>query len=215
VEFFVLGTAGHAQEVADALTVSVAAGNDASVVALRCAGRVGPLAQFLDGPLGGPWLGEDAVLEGLSRDARFALGVGDPVLRRTLWDRAQALGFSPIPARRHPASAVASDLEAGAGTIILALAGVANAAALDEGVLVQQGAVVGHEATVGRFSVVNPNAAVSGCVRIGEGVMIGAQAVILEGLTIGDGARVGAGAVVTRDVPPGATVVGNPAHVVG
>ena len=43
---------------------------------------------------------------------------------------------------------------------------------------------------------------------------LGTGAVILPGLTIGSGAVVGAGAVVTRDVPDGATVVGNPAREV-
>ena len=41
---------------------------------------------------------------------------------------------------------------------------------------------------------------------------IGAGAVILPGITIGEGAIIGAGAVVTKDVPPGETWVGNPAH---
>ena len=49
-------------------------------------------------------------------------------------------------------------------------------------------------------------------VAIGSDVWIGGAAVILGGVTIGDGAIVGAGAVVTKDVPPGATVVGNPAR---
>lgn len=49
-------------------------------------------------------------------------------------------------------------------------------------------------------------------VTIGRDVWIGGAAVILAGVSIGDGAIVGAGAVVTRDVPAGATVVGNPAR---
>jgi acetyltransferase-like isoleucine patch superfamily enzyme len=45
-----------------------------------------------------------------------------------------------------------------------------------------------------------------------KGASIGANATILPGLTIGEGAMVGAGAVVTKDVPPGVTVKGNPAR---
>ncbi len=40
------------------------------------------------------------------------------------------------------------------------------------------------------------------------------RAVILKGVTIGDGAVVAAGAIVTRDVPAGAVVAGNPARVI-
>lgn len=50
--------------------------------------------------------------------------------------------------------------------------------------------------------------------RVAKGASIGSGAVICPGVTVGEGAMVGAGAVVTKDVPPGATVVGNPARLV-
>ncbi|MFN5058266.1 MAG: acyltransferase [Verrucomicrobiota bacterium] len=46
-----------------------------------------------------------------------------------------------------------------------------------------------------------------------KGASIGANATILPGITIGAGATVGAGAVVTKDVPDGVTVIGNPARI--
>ncbi len=53
-----------------------------------------------------------------------------------------------------------------------------------------------------------------GPVVIGNEVMIGANTTILPGVTIGDGAIVAAGSVVTKDVPPGAFVGGNPIRVI-
>ncbi len=49
---------------------------------------------------------------------------------------------------------------------------------------------------------------------IGNKVWIGLNAVILKGVVIGDGAIVGAGSVVTKSVPAGAIVAGNPAKVI-
>lgn len=51
-------------------------------------------------------------------------------------------------------------------------------------------------------------------VNIGNDVWIGHGAIVLGSRSIGHGAVVGAGAVVTRDVPPYAIVVGNPARIV-
>ena len=49
--------------------------------------------------------------------------------------------------------------------------------------------------------------------RVKKGASIGTSATILCGVTIGERAVVGAGSVVTRDVPDGAVVAGNPAHI--
>jgi UDP-2-acetamido-3-amino-2,3-dideoxy-glucuronate N-acetyltransferase len=48
-----------------------------------------------------------------------------------------------------------------------------------------------------------------------KGASVGANATILGGLVIGANSMVGAGSVVTKDVPPNAIVVGNPARIKG
>jgi UDP-2-acetamido-3-amino-2,3-dideoxy-glucuronate N-acetyltransferase len=51
--------------------------------------------------------------------------------------------------------------------------------------------------------------------KVESGASLGANCVILPGVTVGKGALVGAGSVVTRDVPDGAVVAGNPAAITG
>jgi acetyltransferase-like isoleucine patch superfamily enzyme len=60
----------------------------------------------------------------------------------------------------------------------------------------------------------HPNAIIESS-RIGPGSRICAFVHVLPYATIGANAMVGAGAVVTRDVPPNAIVVGNPARITG
>jgi acetyltransferase-like isoleucine patch superfamily enzyme len=52
-------------------------------------------------------------------------------------------------------------------------------------------------------------------VVIEDDVWIGPNATILKGVRIGAGAWIEAGSLVTRDVPPGSRVLGNPAQIVG
>lgn len=52
-------------------------------------------------------------------------------------------------------------------------------------------------------------------VIIEDGVWIGPNATILKGVRIGEGAFIEAGSLVTRDVPPRARILGNPAQIIG
>ena len=92
-----------------------------------------------------------------------------------------------------------------------------------EGVTIEDEVFVGHN--VNFINDLNPRATNDDGSRQGEddwkvvptivrrGASIGTGAVLLGGITIGERAVVGAGSVVTRDVPAGRTVMGNPARL--
>jgi sugar O-acyltransferase (sialic acid O-acetyltransferase NeuD family) len=77
---------------------------------------------------------------------------------------------------------------------------------------------VEHDCVIGDFVTFAPSVKCNGNIIIEDHAYLGAGAVIKQGkpgqpLVIGRGAVVGMGAVVTKNVPAGATVVGNPARI--
>lgn len=141
----------------------------------------------------------------------ITLGVGDNASRLACLRRIPSLF---VPALIHPTAFVSVTARLGRGCVVLPQAVVHSAAELLEAVIVNSGAVVEHDCVLGAGAHVSPGAVLAGGVQVGEGTWIGAGAVVIQGCRIGRGAMVGAGAVVIRDVPDGATVVGNPARVI-
>ena len=86
-----------------------------------------------------------------------------------------------------------------------------------DGVTLEDEVFVGPNATFtnDRFPRSQQYQAVIPRTVVRRGASIGANATILPGITIGEYAMVGAGSVVTRDVPAGAIVTGNPARITG
>ncbi|UNW09665.1 NeuD/PglB/VioB family sugar acetyltransferase [Acinetobacter indicus] len=77
---------------------------------------------------------------------------------------------------------------------------------------------VEHDCVIGDFVTFAPGVKCNGNIHIEDHAYIGSGAVIKQGtpdqpLVIGKGAVVGMGAVVTKSVPPGVTVIGNPARI--
>jgi acetyltransferase-like isoleucine patch superfamily enzyme len=90
------------------------------------------------------------------------------------------------------------------------------------GIVISDGALIGSGVCIydSDFHELHPERrrggqAATGRVVLERNVFVGDGATILKGVTIGADAVVGAGSVVTRDVPAGAVVAGNPARVVG
>ena len=110
----------------------------------------------------------------------------------------------------------------GSGTIIEARVEIGDDAVLQSGVFVPTGTRIGDRVFIGPRAVLTndryPLRQRSGYRSeppvLETDATVGANATLLPGVRIGENALVGAGAVVTRDVPAGAVVAGNPARVV-
>jgi UDP-2-acetamido-3-amino-2,3-dideoxy-glucuronate N-acetyltransferase len=122
---------------------------------------------------------------------------------------------------------IATFVEIQRGVVIGRRVKVEAFAFIPSGVTIEDGAFIGPHVcfTNDRFpAAVDAEGELLGATGSGDweivstvveaGASIGANATIVPGVRIGARALVGAGAVVTRDVPPGALVVGNPARVV-
>lgn len=86
---------------------------------------------------------------------------------------------------------------------------------LEDNVFISVGAkFVCHDGGVLPFRKDIPDLDLAAPIHVKSNTFIGMDAIILKGVTIGENCIVGAGAVVTRSVPDGAIVAGNPAKVV-
>lgn len=134
-----------------------------------------------------------------------------PAVRERLQSHYAQVGFH-FRGLVHPTAQISRIARMGAGSVIQARAQVSSQAEIGDYAKLNVGATVMHDSIVGAFTTIAPAAVVLGRVRVGRGCYIGANSTLLPGLTVGDRAVVGAGAVVTRSVPDGATVKGNPAR---
>jgi serine O-acetyltransferase len=140
------------------------------------------------------WPGVHALLA--HRVAHALHGAGVPLVPRTL----AALSRAATGIEIHPAARVGDGLF------------------IDHGV----GVVIGETAEVGRDVTLYQGVTLGGTgfatgkrhPTVEDEVTVGSGAKLLGPITVGRGAKVGANSVVVIDVPPDATVVGNPGHVV-
>lgn len=144
-------------------------------------------------------------------DCIAAIGGGNGEARETLGRLMESHGFKPR-SLIHKTAIISPLAEIGANVQILAGSIIGAFASIGEYSIINSGAHVDHDCTIGRNCHLAPRATLAGEVVAEENVFIGTNATVLPRRRICAGAVIGAGAVVTKDVPAGAVVVGNPAR---
>ncbi len=141
---------------------------------------------------------------------RFVIGVGEPALRYRIAEQLSARGAEYLTVV-HPLAWVAPGVQLGPGCILAPFTFVGPGATLEDHVLLNCYASVGHDGYVERCSVLSPYAVINGEATLEQQVFLGTQATVVAGKTIGAYSKVSAGSVALRDVPKGSLVAGNPA----
>jgi serine O-acetyltransferase len=140
------------------------------------------------------WAGVQALLA--HRAAHALLEAGVPLAPRLIAYVTRAVTGVEI----HPAAKVGNEffIDHGSGVVIGETAVIGNCVTLYQGV------------TLGGTGFQRGKRHPT----LGDNVTVGSGAKLLGPISVGDGAKIGANTVVVEDVPPGATVVGNPGHPV-
>ena len=199
----ILGASGHGKVVADAAAL---AGWDE--------------VMFFDDAWpqlakNGPWLiagNTKALLQGLGEFDGVVVAIGDNRIRQLKQHELTVAGAKVVSVV-HPTAVVSKYVVVGVGSVVFANAAINACGKVGHGCIVNTGAVIEHDCVLADFAHVSPNAVMAGGVTVGSLAWVGACASVRQLIEVGECAVVGMGAVVTKDVPPGVTVVGNPAKV--
>lgn len=150
-------------------------------------------------------------------DERLAvIAIANSVIREKLAERCAREGVRMVEVRAANVS-VLDDVEIGEGAILCGFTHLTSSICIGRQFHANIYSYVAHDCVIGDFVTFAPGVKCNGNVHIDDHAYIGTGAILKQGtpdkpLHIGRGATVGMGAVVTKDVPAGAIVVGNPAR---
>lgn len=153
----------------------------------------------------------------LKADRRYAaLAVANSLIREKLAARCVADGILPWSVSAHNV-VIMDDVSLGEGALLSPFVTLTSNIRIGRCFHANLYSYVEHDCRIGDFVTFAPGVHCNGNIHIEDHAYIGAGAVIKQGrpdnpLVIGRGAVIGMGAVVTRSVPAGITVVGNPAQ---
>lgn len=158
-------------------------------------------------------VGDDRYLLEIQEELNVAIAIGNPQIRRRLYEKYKENKYLRFPNLLDPSVIVFDHLELGEGNIICANSVFTADIVMGSFNIINLGCTVGHDVKIGDFNTINPGTNVSGNVRIDNLTDIGTGTKIIQGKRIGSNTVIAAGAVIIRDIPCDTMAAGVPAVV--
>jgi len=146
-------------------------------------------------------------------DQRFTLGIGNPKLRWSLYQKFSDIGGIFTSTISTKAELPFFSVHIGEGCNILSGVQISNDVVLGKGCIVYYNSIITHDVQVGDFVEISPSVTLLGRCTIGTKTQLGSNSTILPDIKIGKNVIVAAGSVVTKDVPDDVMVAGIPAQI--
>ncbi len=158
------------------------------------------------------YLGDLNKLNSWAERISIAIAVGDGRVRKDLVKRItnKNVDFAKLIS---PYAIINDVMDIGKGSIICAGANFTTNIQVDDFVVVNLNATIGHDCHLSNFSSIMPGANLAGNVTLHNAAFVGSGANVLNGLYVGDSAILGAGAVLTKNLEANKTAVGIPAKI--
>ncbi|MGL2988103.1 acetyltransferase [Flavobacterium sp. RSSA_27] len=147
-------------------------------------------------------------------DNRFTIGIGNPILRKKLYDKLIAIGGVFCSTISPKANIGVFGNYIGEGANIMTGTVVTADVTIGKGGLINLNCTIGHDSIIGKFVELSPGVHISGNCSIGDYSVFGTNATMLPKLTVGKNVVIGAGSVVTKNIPDNCVAVGIPAKII-
>lgn len=146
-------------------------------------------------------------------DSDFFIAIGDNGIRENITNKLLNLNafFATLI---HPQAVIASDVEIGSGTVVMAGAVINSATKIGKGCIINTSSTIDHDNNLASYVHISPGSNLAGSVIIGTKSWIGIGAIILNNIEVSSNVIIGAGSVVTENIKEKGTYIGTPARMV-
>jgi sugar O-acyltransferase (sialic acid O-acetyltransferase NeuD family) len=144
-------------------------------------------------------------------NADFFVAVGNNETREYIQEEFEKEGLS-IVSLIHPNAVIGSEVQIGAGTVVMAGAVINSSSIVGKGCIINTSCSIDHDNMIGNYVHISPGSHLAGTVQIGKGCWLGVGSVVSNNINICSGCTIGAGAVVINDINDQGTYIGVPAR---